>query len=126
MIPWLSALRAHLERVQEAVALLLILSGLGHAGATLFAYEELDGPAMWFMSAGLMMIFLGFLNLAAAGAGGRVRRLSLLTVTADVAAALFVIPLYLAMRAPPALGLMALVIAACWLELRTLRASGSS
>jgi hypothetical protein len=117
---------AHLKRVQEAVALLLILSGLGHAAATLLAYEQLDGPAMWFMSAGLMMIFLGFLNLAAAGAQGAVRRLSLLTVTADVAAALFVIPLYLAMRATAALGLMALVIAACWLELRTLRASGSS
>jgi hypothetical protein len=111
--------------VQEGLAVLLILGGLGHSGATLFAYEELDGPAMWFMSAGLMMVFLGFLNLAAAAAQGRVRRLSLLTVTADVIGALFVIPLYLAMRAPPALGLMALVIAACWIELRTLRGPGT-
>ena len=117
---------SNLQKAQEALAVLLILAGLGHAGATLFAYEELDGPAMWFMSAGLMMVFLGFLNLAAAAAQGRVRRLSLLTVAADLAAALFVIPLYLAMRAPPALGLMLLVIAAFFIELRTVRGRGSS
>lgn len=111
-------------RVQEAVAVFMILGGLGHSGATLVAFDQISPEAMWFMSAGLMMTFLGFLNLAAAGAGGRLRRLSLLTETANILAALFLLPLYLTMRALASVGLFCLTAAAFWLELRNQRVRG--
>ncbi len=77
---------------------------------------------MWFMSAGLMMMFLGFLNLTAADARGRLRRLSLLTEAANLLAAVFLLPLYLTMRAPASIGLLSLAAVAFWLELQNLRA----
>jgi hypothetical protein len=115
--PWISP-----QRVHEVVAVLMVFGGLGHSGATFFAFDERSPEAMWFMSAGLMMAFLGFLNLAAAGARGRVRRLSLLTEAANVLAAVFLIPLYLTMRALVSIGLLSLAAVAFWLELRNLRA----
>lgn len=111
------------RRAHEVVALLMVLGGLGHSGATVFAFDEMSPEAMWFMSAGLMMAFLGFLNLAAAGSGGGLRRLSLLTEAANVLAALFLIPLYVSMRAPASIGLFSLTVAAFWLECRNLRAA---
>lgn len=115
-----------MTRLQEGVAVLMIAGGLGHSAGTFFAFDERSPEAMWFMSAGLMMAFLGFLNFAAAGARGRLRRLSLLTEAANILAALYLIPLYLTMRALASIGLLSLTAVAFWLELRNLRVSGGS
>jgi hypothetical protein len=104
----------------------MVLGGLGHSAFTPAAYDGLTEPAMWFLSAGLMMIFLGFLNLSMAQTGGRKLTLSILTQLANIVTALFLIPLQIATGAAQPYGLLLLVGIAFVAGASTMRQKGRS
>lgn len=54
-----------LETVQKVCAWLLVALGAAHALLTVPFYGQLTPRAIWFAGTGLMMVFLGLLNLIA-------------------------------------------------------------
>jgi len=51
------------RHVYFLLAVLVILLGLTHTIATFFLFAEMNGRALWFASAGLLLIVTGMLNL---------------------------------------------------------------
>jgi hypothetical protein len=63
-----------MKTADRVAALLILLLGIIHAGLAPVFRGRYDGAGMWFLSGGLMLIFLGLLNLvrtASLGAAAR-------------------------------------------------------
>ena len=60
--------------LDRIVAILIMLQGAIHGSFSSVFHGRYDGAGMWFLSGGLMMIFLGLLNLARAGSPGAAAR----------------------------------------------------
>jgi hypothetical protein len=110
-----------MRQAQRIVAWLLIAGGTLHAAATPVAFDALSDSAMWFLAGGLMMVYVGFLNLAMADAAGRIDTLNRVTLLANLTAALFMVPLSLAARAPQPFGFVLLILVASVAGLKTVR-----
>lgn len=104
-----------MKTVDRLVAVLIMLLGAIHAGLAPVFHGRYDGAGMWFLSAGLMLIFLGLLNLARAGSPGSAARWAALA--ANILALAFVsalVPL-VPLRQNPQVPLAILLIAAATL-----------
>ena len=56
-----------MKTVDRIVAIVILLLGVVHAGLAPVFRGRLDAAGMWFLSGGLMLIFLGLLNLVRIG-----------------------------------------------------------
>lgn len=63
-----------MKTVDRLVAALILLLGAVHSGFALVFRGGYDGAGMWFLSGGLMMIFLGLMNLTRSGSPGAAAR----------------------------------------------------
>ena len=63
-----------MKTVDRLAAVLILLLGTIHAGLAPVFRGRYDGAGMWFLSGGLMLIFLGLLNLVRIGSPGAAAR----------------------------------------------------
>ena len=63
-----------MKTVDRLVAVLILLLGTIHAGLAPVFRGRYDGAGMWFLSGGLMLIFLALLNLVRSGSPGAAAR----------------------------------------------------
>jgi hypothetical protein len=63
-----------MKTADRLTAVLILLLGTIHAGLAPVFRGRYDGAGMWFLSGGLMLIFLGLLNLARTGSPGAAAR----------------------------------------------------
>ena len=110
-----------MTRIHKAVSVLIILGGVGHSLATFAEFNALSTFALWFLGSGLMLVFLGLLNLALAFSSGEPGILGRLTLTANALGAAFMIPLYWTTRATQPLVFIALIAVAGVAALRLQR-----
>jgi hypothetical protein len=104
-----------MKTVDRLVAVLILLLGIIHVGVAPVFRGGYDGAGMWFLSGGLMLIFLGLLNLVRAGSPGAAARKA--AVGANILALAFVsglVPLA-SLRQNPQVPFSILVIAAATL-----------
>ena len=98
--------------VDRLAAVLILLLGIVHASLAPVFRGRYDGAGMWFLSGGLMLIFLGLLNLARTGSPGGAARWA--AVCANILAlgfGLALVPL-VSLRQNPQVTLSILLIAA--------------
>lgn len=98
-----------MTRLHKIAGVLITLGGVGHSLATWAAFDGLTSSALWFLGSGLMLIFLGFLNLASAFSTARQPSLRYLTQSANAIGAAFMVPLYWTTRAPQPAGFFVLI-----------------
>ena len=98
--------------VDRLVAVLILLLGIVHAGLAPAFRGRPDIAGMWFLSGGLMLIFLGLLNLVRASAAGATARWAALA--ANVLTLAFVLGLVpmVSLRQNPQVTALILLIAA--------------
>jgi hypothetical protein len=77
-----------MKTVDRITAVLIVLLGAIHACLAPVFRGRYDGAGMWFLSGGLMLIFLGLLNLARTGSPGAAARWA--AVAANLLALAFV------------------------------------
>jgi hypothetical protein len=101
--------------VDRLVAVLILLLGAFHTSLAPVFRGRSDIAGMWFLSGGLMLIFLGLLNLVRAGSPGAAARWAALA--ANILALAFVLGLVplLVLRQNPQVTLLILLIAAATL-----------
>ena len=75
------------HRLHRTATYLLVVLGLVHAGLAPVFYDDLTPNTVWFVGAGLALVFLGLLNASAALAG--VTRVWAMCRVANVAAIAF-------------------------------------
>jgi len=63
-----------MKTVDRLVAVLILLLGIIHAGLAPVFRGGYDGAGMWFLSGGLMFVFLGMMNLVRTGSPGAAAR----------------------------------------------------
>ena len=80
-----------MKTIDRLVAVLILLLGTIHAGLAPVFRGRYDSAGMWFLSGGLMLIFLGLLNLVRTGSPGAAARWSALG--ANILALAFVLGL---------------------------------
>ena len=80
-----------MKTVDRLVAVLILLLGAIHASLAPVFRGRHDLAGMWFLSGGLMLIFLGLLNLARIGSAGAAARWA--AVVANLLALAFVLGL---------------------------------
>lgn len=104
-----------MKTVDRLGAVLILLLGVLHVGLAPIFRGSYDGAGMWFLSGGLMLIFLGLLNLTRSGSPGAVARWAALG--ANVLALAFVLGLVplVPLRENPQVPLLILLIAAATL-----------
>ena len=104
-----------MKTVDRLVAVLILLLGIVHAGLAPALRGRADLAGMWFLSGGLMLIFLGLLNLVRAGAPGAAARWAALG--ANILSLAFVVGLVplVSLRQNPQVTLLILAIAAATL-----------
>lgn len=101
-----------MKTVDRVVAVLILLLGTIHAGLAPVFRGRLDVAGMWFLSGGLMLIFLGLLNLVRVGSpGAAARRAALIADILGLAFVLGLVPL-VSLRLNPQVTLSILLIAA--------------
>jgi hypothetical protein len=107
-----------MKTVDRLAAVLILLLGVIHVGVAPVFRGGYDGAGMWFLSGGLMLIFLGLLNLARTGSPGAAARWA--SLVANILALAFVfglVPL-VSLRENPQVTLSILLIAAAtWFSL---------
>lgn len=105
-----------MKTVDRVVAVLILLLGLVHAGVGPVLRGHYDLAGMWFLSGGLMMIFLGLLNLARIGPQSGAPRWA--AVIANILALAFVVglvPLASPLRQNPQVTVSIVLVAAATL-----------
>lgn len=90
------------RRLHQISTYLLIALGTVHTSLTAAFHKEISVEAMYFASAGLAMICVGFLNIAFGRVGGRDRTIAVLCYIANVLFAVFGVLTALAIREPQA------------------------
>lgn len=104
-----------MKTVDRLVAVLILLLGTVHAGLALVFRGRSDLASMWFLSGGLMLIFLGLLNLVRTGSPGATARW--VALGANILALAFVVGLVplVSLRQNPQVTLSILLVAAATL-----------
>jgi len=83
-----------MKLLDRIVAILIMLLGAIHSAFAPVFRGRYDGAGMWFLSGGLMMIFLGLLNLVrAASPGAAARRAALAGSVLGLAFVIGLLPL---------------------------------
>ena len=72
-----------LKTLYKISTYLIIVLGIAHSLFTIYAYGRWTLNAMWFLGAGLALIFAGFLNLILIRDGGKDSVVRLLCLSAD-------------------------------------------
>jgi hypothetical protein len=115
-----------MKTVDRLVAVLILLLGALHTSLAPVFRGHSDIAGMWFLSGGLMLIFLGLLNLARAGSPGGAARWAALA--ANILALAFVwglVPL-VSLRQNPQVTALILLIATATLFSLWRRAASTS
>ena len=95
------------------VAILILLMGAIHSAFSPVFHGRYDGDGMWFLSGGLMMIFLGLMNLVRTAAPGAAARCAALVANVlGLAFAGALAPLFPLRQNPQVVVLLALVAVA--------------
>lgn len=63
-----------MKTLDRIIAVLIVLFGAAHSALAPVFRGHYDGAGMWFLSGGLMIIFLGLMNLVRAGSPGPAAR----------------------------------------------------
>jgi hypothetical protein len=101
-----------MKTVDRLVAVLILLLGTIHVGLAPVFRGRYDGAGMWFLSGGLMLIFLGLLNLVRTGApSAAARRAALVANILTLAFVLGLVPL-VSLRRNPQVTIAILLMAA--------------
>ena len=104
-----------MRAVDRLVAVLILLLGIVHASLAPVFHGGTGIAGMWFLSGGLMLIFLGLLNLVRTGAPGAAARWAALGANIlTLAFVLGLVPL-VSLRQNPQVTLLILAIAAATL-----------
>jgi hypothetical protein len=103
-----------MKTVDRLAAVLILLLGTIHAGLAPVFRGRYDGAGMWFLSGGLMLIFLGLLNLVRTGSPGAAARRAALANILALAFVFGLVPL-VSLRQNPQVTLSILAIAAATL-----------
>lgn len=69
----------------------LVVLGVVHAGATFRIHSVFTAQALWFMSAGLLMVLVGALNLLNRAYGRNAPGLRLVCIAANIAVSAFAV-----------------------------------
>jgi sulfite exporter TauE/SafE len=104
-----------MKTIDRLVTVLILLLGIVHAGLAPAFRGHADIAGMWFLSGGMMLIFLGLLNLVRTGAPGAAARWAALG--ANILTLAFVaglVPL-VSLRKNPQVTVLILLIAAATL-----------
>lgn len=90
-----------MKTLDRIIAVLIVLFGAAHAALAPVFRGHYDAAGMWFLSGGLMIIFLGLMNLVRAGCpAGAVRWASLAANLMGLAFAAGLVPLASLRQAP--------------------------
>ncbi|MBA3320966.1 MAG: hypothetical protein H0T45_05905 [Pyrinomonadaceae bacterium] len=101
-----------LNKIHLISAWLLVALGLIHIGFTPFAYRQFTHNALWFVGAGLALVFAGFLNVAAARIAGQDKVVHRLCLIANASVfALFCVALSLLREPQVFVGLLLSAVA---------------
>lgn len=80
-----------MRRLYDFLALLIVLLGMIHIVATAMLFASFNSRALWFASAGLLLVLTGALNLLNRAYGSRALGLRLTTVGANAVMTAFAV-----------------------------------
>jgi peptidoglycan/LPS O-acetylase OafA/YrhL len=99
--------------LDRIVAALILVMGCLHSSVSSVFHGRYDGAGMWFLSGGLMMIFLGRLNLARTGSpGAGARRAALAANLLALGFSFALVPIYSMRQNPQIMLFIVLVVLA--------------
>ena len=103
--------------LDRIVAILILLQGATHSAFSPVFHGRYDDPGMWFLSGGLMMIFLGLMNLVRAASPGAARWAALAANVLGLAFAGALLPLFPLRQNPQVVVFLALLVIATIMSL---------